>query len=188
MTPKEKGKIDYGLEKPTFNSNNPQKVNANNPQLHYNNNVISNDYRVNSWNANYSDIKKQLASSTSPHRRLLSKFDEGDCATYDLETGEVVNLTEGYCVSFCTTLDNYSDAEIEDIISELKEMTGSKVYAGCYGRPEFSFCCKNIDIAREIMYRFHQDSIYNVVEDKCEYNPNREDVKKFNPQNNIGGK
>lgn len=87
--------------------------------------------------------------------------DERD-GTYDIDTGEKVNLKEGIQVSFSQKSDNYSDEYFDELVRKLEKLTGSKAYVGCFeGSAEISYCCKDKNIAYRILKEFYQESVWN---------------------------
>lgn len=89
-----------------------------------------------------------------------SKYDDG---TYNLETGEKVDFgNKGFNVSFEQSTDNYTPAEYYDKVMECSKKCDGKIYAGKFGGdPEISFYTENLDVAKEIMYKYNQHSIWS---------------------------
>lgn len=81
--------------------------------------------------------------------------------TYDIETGDKVEFSSGYQVSFHQSDVNYTDEEYDRLTNEVAARTQSRAYAGVYGEPEVSFRCENLEDALKIAKEFNQESIYD---------------------------
>ena len=95
--------------------------------------------------------------------------------TFGLRTGKPIKLTEEYCVSFqvnkaVNVRRDYTPEEYDNYVYECVLRGGAMPNIGSYGNPEISFCVKDYDIAKQMMYDYNQAEIYNVAEDKSERN------------------
>jgi hypothetical protein len=103
--------------------------------------------------------------------------------TYSAVTGELVNPTSGFAVTFHQnqTADNPYGAYDSDTYAKMcaiakKELGSSDVYIGYFGNAEVSFNCSSAGKAMEFAVQHNQHSIFNcstfeVVENITKYNP-----------------
>ena len=100
------------------------------------------------------EIKDKLNKFKDP------KYEDG---TYNLETGEKVDFgNKGYNVSFEQSSDNYTPAQYYDKVQECAKKCDGKIYAGKFGGdPEISFYTKDLETAKQIMYKYNQHSIWS---------------------------
>ena len=122
----------------------------------------------------------------------VAKNSKEDNVTLDVETGKPVNFEKGYSVSFQQSTDNYTDEEYAEKIAECRDKCDGKVYAGKYGGDaEASFHTDNIDDAKELMYKYNQESIYDwenetlIMNDKYDASKNQTNYKEEKTANDI---
>lgn len=128
------------------------------------------------------DYYKKEDATTNYRDKItdVAKNSKEDNVTLDVETGKAVNFEKGYSVSFQQSTDNYSDEEYAKKIAECRDKCDGKVYAGKYGGDaEASFHTDNIDDAKELMYKYNQESIYDwehqtlIMNDKYDASKNK---------------
>ena len=104
-------------------------------------------------------------STKALHEELLAKLnsEEYSDGTYNLETLEPVDFSNGYQVTFCQVGDNYTEDEYDFLVAMFAEVsTDGIVYAGKFGgEPEISFHFSNFDMAVRYAKKFNQVSIWN---------------------------
>ena len=122
----------------------------------------------------------------------VAKNSKEDNVTLDVETGKPVNFEKGYSVSFQQSSDNYSDEEYHAKVEECRKKCDGKVYAGKYGGDaEASFHTDSLDDAKEIMYKYNQESIYDwqhetlIMNDKYDSSKNVTNYKAKKTTNDI---
>lgn len=120
-------------------------------------------------NLNYRDKITDVAKNSSE-----------DNVTLDIETGKPVSFEKGYSVSFQQSTDNYDDAEYNKRVEECRNKCDGNVYAGKYGGDaEVSFHTDSLDDAKELMYKYNQESIYDwqhdtlIMNDKYDASKNK---------------
>ena len=129
-----------------------------------------------------------VAKEASKYRGVLNKvktFKADEDGTFSATTGERLDLTEGFCVTFHQNLkigDEYG-AYDDDTYSKMcaitkHELKSSDVYIGYYGNPEVSFNCPDEKTAMDFAVRHNQKSIYNCKTGKTILN------KHYNPETN----
>jgi len=98
--------------------------------------------------------------------------------TYDLATGEVMDLQAGYCVTFHQNLaaddpfGGYTPEVYAAMIAiTLNELGAETVNVGYFGNTEISFVCMDKEVALRFAIRHNQNSIYCVSTEETEYNP-----------------
>jgi len=114
----------------------------------------------------------------------VAKNSKEDNVTLDVETGKPVSFEKGYSVSFQQSSDTYSDEEYAQKVAECRDKCDGKVYAGKYGGDaEASFHTDNLDDAKELMYKYNQESIYDwqhetlIMNDKYDASKNQTNYK-----------
>ena len=132
------------------------------------------------------DYYKKEDASTNYRNKItdVAKNSKEDNVTLDVETGKPVSFDKGYSVSFQQSTDNYSDEEYAEKVAECRDKCDGKVYAGKYGGDaEASFHTDNIDDAKELMYKYNQESIYDwqhetlIMNDKYDASKNQTNYK-----------
>ena len=129
-----------------------------------------------------------VAKEASKYRGVLNKvktFKADEDGTFSATTGERLDLTEGFCVTFHQNLkigDEYG-AYDDDTYSKMcaitkHELKSSDVYIGYYGNPEVSFNCPDEKTAMDFAIKHNQKSIYNCKTGKTILN------KHYNPETN----
>lgn len=131
--------------------------------------------------------KKENKNTTSNYRNKITdvaKNSKEDNVTLDVETGKPVSFEKGYSVSFQQSTDNYSDEEYHAKVEECRDKCDGKVYAGKYGGDaEASFHTDSLDDAKELMYKYNQESIYDwqhdtlIMNDKYDSSKNKTNYK-----------
>lgn len=123
----------------------------------------------------------------------VAKNSKEDNVTLDVETGKPVSFEKGYSVSFQQSSDTYNDEEYAEKVAECRDKCDGKVYAGKYGGDaEASFHTDNIDDAKELMYKYNQESIYDwqhetlIMNDKYDASKNQTNYKSDELASNSG--
>ena len=123
--------------------------------------------------SNYRDSVNEIAKNSAK-----------DNVTLNIDTGEEMNFKSGYSVSFQQSSDNYSDEEYNAKIKECREKCDGNVYVGKYGGDaEPSFHTEDLETAKEIMYKYNQESIYDakhdtlIMNDKYDASKNKTNYK-----------
>ena len=98
--------------------------------------------------------------------------------TYSATTGKMVDMSDGFCVTFHQNLKEddpfggYDDNDYADMCAIAKnELGADDVNIGYFGNPEVSFHCKDAKKAQEFAIEHNQHSVYNVAEDSLWINP-----------------
>lgn len=122
----------------------------------------------------------------------VAKNSKEDNVTLDVETGKPVSFEKGYSVSFQQSTDDYDDDEYAEKVRECREKCDGKVYAGKYGGDaEASFHTDSLDDAKEIMYKYNQESIWDwqhetlIMNDKYDASKNQTNYKEEKSTNEI---
>lgn len=109
-----------------------------------------------------------------------------EAGTYSAVTGELVNPSSGYAVTFHQnkTADNPYGAYDSDTYAKMcaitkKETGSSDVYIGYFGNAEVSFNCPTIGRAMEFAVKHNQHSIYDCSRDRVIVN-----TEKYNKSTN----
>lgn len=129
--------------------------------------------------AKYMDVRRKVQDFLKDHPEA-ENFN-----TYDAETGEVKNITSGFCVTFHQNnsaddpLGGYSDKDYADLCAiAVRELGASGVNIGYYGNPEVSFECQSEKAAKTFAVEHNQHSIYNASTGRTLKN------KQYNPELN----
>ena len=144
----------------------------------------------------YNKSTDELSKSKNENYRNkitdVAKNSKEDNITLDVETGKPVNFEKGYSVSFQQSTDDYTDEEYSLKVKECMNKCDGKVYAGKYGGDaEASFHTDNLDDAKELMYKYNQESIYDwehetlIMNDKYDVSKNRTNYKEEKTTNEI---
>lgn len=93
--------------------------------------------------------------------------------TYDYKTGKLVNLKDGYMVTFHQNepdenghykshYGRYTDEEYDEMASKFAEENDAEIFVGVFDdEPEISFKVKTQEQALKLMIQYHQDSIWD---------------------------
>ena len=107
----------------------------------------------------YADAMKRVKNFQKDHP-------EAGPGTYSAETGKMVNVDSGYCVTFHQNhkvgdeYGGYDDKTYAMMCAVAKHELGSDdVYIGFFGNPEISFNCKNYQTAKKFCVAHNQHSI-----------------------------
>jgi len=110
----------------------------------------------------YKDVRRKVLNFLTDHPNA-ENFN-----TYDAETGEVKNITSGYCVTFHQNntaddpLGGYTDQDYANLCAiAAHELGTDEVNIGYYGNPEVSFVCQDEAAAKAFAVRHNQQSVYN---------------------------
>ena len=121
-----------------------------------------------------------------------AKNSKEDNVTLDTETGKVATFDKGYSVSFQQSSDNYDDKEYYEKVEECRNKCDGKLYAGKYGGDaEASFHTDDIETAKELMYKYNQESIYDwehetlIMNDKYDSSSNKTNYEAEKSTNDI---
>ena len=127
---------------------------------------------IKNYLAGHPDVASQ-ATKFMDVRRKVQDFlkdhpDAENFNTYDAETGQVKNITNGFCVTFHQNntaddpLGGYSDEDYANLCAIACNELGAKgVNIGYYGNPEVSFECQDEEAAKRFAVEHNQQSIYN---------------------------
>lgn len=136
----------------------------------------------------YAKKNPEIAKEAKKFKGILNKvkdFKADEDGTFSATTGERLDLTEGFCVTFHQNLEigNEYGAYDDDTYAKMcaiskKELGSSDVYIGYYGNPEVSFNCPDEKTAMDFAVRHNQKSIYNCKTGKTILN------KHYNPDSN----
>lgn len=139
--------------------------------------------------------KEQASKNNTNYRDQITnaaKNSTEDNVTLDVETGKAVSFDKGYSVSFQQSSDSYSDEEYHAKVEECRNKCDGKVYAGKYGGDaEASFHTDSLEDAKEIMYKYNQESIYDwkhetlIMNDKYDASKNQTNYKEEKSTNQI---
>lgn len=128
---------------------------------------------------NFMDVRRKVRDFLKDHP------DAENFNTYDAETGEVKNISDGYCVTFHQNntaddpLGGYSDEDYAGLCAiAMHELGADGVNIGYYGNPEVSFVCKDEESAKRFAVQHNQESVYNAKTGRTLRN------KQYNPQLN----
>ncbi len=176
---------------------NEDYLRENRPNEHLNN-LINESKEKRNGSENLSkeeDTTKSAEEKGAKYRNDISnvaKNSKEDNVTLDIETGEPVNFEKGYSVSFQQSTDAYDDNEYYEKVEECRNKCDGKVYAGKYGGDaEVSFHTDNLDDAKEIMYKYNQESIWDwqhetlIMNDKYDASKNQTNYKEEKTTNEI---
>ena len=139
-------------------------------------------------------VEKESSKPTNYRDSItnVAKNSKEDNVTLDSETGKPVSFKKGYSVSFQQSTDNYSDEEYNAKVEECKSKCDGKLYAGKYGGDaEASFHTDSLEDAKEIMYKYNQESIYDwehdtlIMNDKYDASKNKTNYKPEQTTNEI---
>lgn len=140
-------------------------------------------------------LEKESSTKESNYRNKITdvaKNSKEDNVTLDVETGKPVSFEKGYSVSFQQSSDNYSDEEYHAKVEECKAKCDGKVYAGKYGGDaEASFHTDSLEDAKELMYKYNQESIYDwqhetlIMNDKYNASTNKTNYKEEKATNDY---
>lgn len=146
----------------------------------------------------FADEIKESSTKESNYRNKITdvaKNSKEDNVTLDVETGKPVSFEKGYSVSFQQSSDNYSDEEYHAKVEECKAKCDGKVYAGKYGGDaEASFHTDSLEDAKELMYKYNQESIYDwkhetlIMNDKYNASTNKTNYKEEKTTNDYMNK
>ena len=135
----------------------------------------------------YPEIKTE-AKKYSGYLETIKKFNDvkREDGTYDLKTGEKVELSSGFQVTFHQNksmeerFGAYSDEDYSTMIAiTLKEIGADKVYCGNFGNAEISFTCNNEKLAKRFCQEQNQHSLWKNEKQEIWENPKYN--KKTNP-------
>lgn len=141
------------------------------------------------------DIGKTPYEKGEKYRNSIietAKNSKEDNVTLDTETGKVATFDKGYSVSFQQSSDNYDDKEYYEKVEECRNKCDGKLYAGKYGGDaEASFHTDDIETAKELMYKYNQESIYDwehetlIMNDKYDSSSNKTNYEAEKSTNDI---
>ena len=132
---------------------------------------------VDAWfkNKNNQPLENKKKKSTPKLKNIIKKlnsFKDKPVGTYDYHTGELVNLTDGYMVTFHQNepdenghhkshFGRYTDEEYDNIANKFAKDNDAEVYIGVFGgEPEISFRVNSYKEAYSLMIKHNQKSIW----------------------------
>lgn len=110
--------------------------------------------------------------------RKIKSFEGQEEGTYDYNTGNPVNLKDGYMVTFHQNepdknghykshYGRYTEQEYDDMTNKFAKENNAKVYVGVFdGEPEISFRVKDFNQAMDLTVKHNQKSFWDNVEGK----------------------
>lgn len=119
---------------------------------------------------------------------ILESYREKSDGTYDFLTGEPVNLTDGYMVTFHRNeadenghykshFGRYTPEEYDEEARKFALENDAEVFIGVYdNEPEISFKVKTREQAKALAEKYHQDSYWDNAKGKLRKNKKR-DIK-----------
>ena len=150
----EQASKELGYDKNTTNGEEYFKIQRKAKEIR-DKNIANSIHEKSNKISNYRDSVNEIAKNSAK-----------DNVTLNIETGEEMNFKTGYSVSFQQSSDNYSDEEYNAKIKECREKCDGNVYVGKYGGDaEPSFHTEDLETAKEIMYKYNQESIYDAKHD-----------------------
>ena len=128
----------------------------------------------------YSDAMRKVKNFQKEHP-------DAEAGTYSAATGKLVDVKDGYCVTFHQNYEigneygGYDDETYAMMAAVAKHELGSDdVYIGFYGNPEISFNCKDYQKAKKFCVEHNQHSIYDAKTHQLWINREGWD-EKYNP-------
>ena len=152
-------------------------------------------------------VKKETPSEANGYKGIMDVVKASESlkenGTYDLETGEKLDLPEGYMANFHQNEPDekgdykshwgrYTPEEYARLTAEIAKKYGAKVYIGRYGEPEVTFCFETKEQALEVMEKYNQESAWDNAtyaetgKGELAYIPNPKYDKKQNPMKPEG--
>jgi len=111
---------------------------------------------------------KKYAKAMSMVRNFQKDHPNAEAGTYSAATGKLVDVKDGYCVTFHQNhkvgdeYGGYDDKTYAMMAAITKHELGSDdVYIGYFGNPEISFNCKDYQKAKRFCVEHNQHSIYD---------------------------
>lgn len=111
---------------------------------------------------------KKYADAMQKVKNFRKNNPDAEAGTYSATTGELVDVKDGYCVTFHQNhkIGNeygaYDDETYAMMAAVTKHELGSDdVYIGYFGNPEISFNCKDYQHAKRFCIEHNQHSIYD---------------------------
>lgn len=149
---------------------------------------------VDAWfkDKNNQPLENKKKKSTPKLKNIIKKlnfFKDKPVGTYDYHTGELVNLTDGYMVTFHQNepdenghykshFGRYTDEEYDNIANKFAKDNDAEVYIGVFdSEPEISFRVKSFKQAMKLMVEHNQDSFWSNEEGKLYKNYKRDKNK-----------
>ncbi len=144
-------------------------------------------------------VKKVTEKKGNKERRTEAKdvikkiktFEGKEEGTYDYESGKLVELKDGYMVTFHQNepdeeghykshYGRYTEEEYDEMTNNFASENDAKIYVGVYdGEPEISFKVKTKEQAIKLMKENNQDSFWDNKNRKLSKNHKRN--KRYNP-------
>ena len=128
----------------------------------------------------YSDAMRKVKNFQKEHP-------DAEAGTYSAATGKLVDVNDGYCVTFHQNYEigneygGYDDETYAMMAAVAKNELGSDdVYIGFFGNPEISFNCKDYQKAKKFCVEHNQHSIYDAKTHQIWINREGWD-EKYNP-------
>lgn len=130
---------------------------------------------------------KKYADALERVKKFQTDHPDAEYGTYSASTGKMVDVTDGYCVTFHQNhkigdeYGAYDDKTYAMMAAVTKHELGSKdVYIGFFGNPEISFNCKDYQHAKRFCIEHNQHSIYDAKTHQLWVNREGWD-EKYNP-------
>lgn len=136
-------------------------------------------------------VKKVTEKKGNKERRTEAKdvikkiktFEGKEEGTYDYESGKLVELKDGYMVTFHQNepdeeghykshYGRYTEEEYDEMTNNFASENDAKIYVGVFdGEPEISFKVKTFEQAKKLMIKYNQKSLWNNARTDSEENP-----------------
>lgn len=140
---------------------------------------------------NYMNSHPEVLAQAEQYNDILStvkNFTADEDGTYDALTGEMKEVTKGYCVTFhqnktaTDVFGGYTDAQYAAMCAiAMHELDADGVNIGYFGNPEVSFTCDSPEKAMQFAIAHNQHSIFDAASGKIEtndyYNPATNPIK-----------
>lgn len=122
-------------------------------------------------------------------KEKLKTFAGKEVGTYNYNTGKLVNLTDGYMVTFHQNepdenghykshYGRYTDDEYDKLTNDFARENNAEVFVGVFDdEPEISFKVKTFEQAEALMIKYNQDSLWDNKENELLKNKMRDKSK-----------
>ncbi len=119
----------------------------------------------------------------------LNEYKNKPVGTYNYHTGELVNLSDGYMVTFHQNepdeqghykshFGRYSESEYDKLANKFAKDNDAEIFIGVFdNEPEISFKVKTFEQAKRLMEEHNQDSIWDNVNQRLYKNEKRDKTK-----------
>lgn len=130
---------------------------------------------ISSYLKAHPEARKQIMADARKYADAMKKVKDfqkehpdAEAGTYSAATGKMVDVKDGYCVTFHQNYEvgneygGYDDKTYAMMAAVTKHELGSDdVYIGFFGNPEISFNCKDYQQAKKFCVAHNQHSIFD---------------------------